>query len=52
MTNQWSSEEADPSIVRHVINLGKKGYTNVQVKTVDSDVVILCFTYADSAMSN
>ena len=35
-----------------VINLGKNGYTNVQVKTVDSDVVILCLTYADVAMSN
>ena len=50
--NQCCSEEADPRIVRHVINLGKKGYTNVQVKTVDRDVVILCLTYADIAMSN
>ena len=40
--NQCSSEEADPRIVRHVINLRKKGYTNVLVKTVDSDVGILC----------
>ena len=43
---QCSSEEADPRIVRHVINPGKKGYTNVQVKTFDSDIVILCLTYA------
>ena len=50
--NQCSNKEADPRIIRHVINLGKKGYTNVQVKTVDSDVVILCLTYADVAMSN
>ena len=39
--NQCSNKEADPRIIRHVINLGKKGYTNVQVKTVDSDVVII-----------
>ena len=45
--NQCSSAEADPRIVRHVINPRKKGYTNVQVKAVDSDIVILCLTYAD-----
>ena len=50
--NQCSSEEVDPRFVRHVINLGRKGYTNVQVKAVDSNVVILCLTYADIAMSN
>ena len=49
--NQFSSEEADPRIVRHVINFGKKGYTNVQVKTGDSDVAISCLTYSDVAMS-
>ena len=51
-TNQCNSEEVDPRIVRHVIYLGKKGYTNLPVKAVDSDVVILCLTYADIAMSN
>ena len=45
--NQYSSEKANPRIVFHVIKLGKKGYTNVKVKTVDSDVVILCLMYAD-----
>ena len=30
----------------------KKGYTNVRVKTVNSDVVILCLTYVDVALSN
>ena len=50
--NQCSSEEADTKIVCHVINLGTKGYTNVCAKTVDSDLVILCLTYADVAMSN
>ena len=50
--NQCSSEEADPKIFRHVINLGKKGYTNVRVKAIDSDVVILRPTHADVAMSN
>ena len=49
---QCSSKEAHPRIVCHVIDPGKKGYNNVQVKTVDSDVVILCLTYADVAMSN
>ena len=50
--SQCSSEEADPKIFRHVINLWKKGYTNVRVKTIDSDVVILCPTYADVVMWN
>ena len=49
--NQCSSEKVDPRIVRHAINLGKKGYAKVQLKTVDSDVVILCLTYADITMS-
>ena len=47
-----TSEEADPRIVRHVINLGKLGYTNVRVKTVDSDVVMLCLAHADIALAN
>ena len=47
-----TSQCSRPKIVGHVINLGKKGYLKVQVKTVDSDVVILCLTYADVAMSN
>ena len=47
-----SAEEADPRIIRHVINLGKKGYTNVHVKTIDSDVVMLCLTYVDHVIAN
>ena len=50
--NQCSSEKPNPRIVRHVINLGKKGYINVQVKTVDRDVVIFCLTCADVAVSS
>ena len=50
--NQCSSEETDAWIVRHVINLGNNGYTDVLVKTVDSDVVMLYLTYADVAKSN
>ena len=50
--NQCSSEEVDLRFVSHVINLRKKGYTNVQVKAVDSDVVILCLMYADIPTSN
>ena len=50
--NQCSSEEVNPRIVRHVINLGKKGYTNVLAKTFDRNIVILSLTYADVAMSN
>ena len=49
--HQCNSEEADPRIVCHVIKVGKKGYSDVRVKAVDSDVVILCLTYADVAMS-
>ena len=40
--NQCNSEETNPGIVRHVINLEQKGYTNVQVKLVDSDI-FFCF---------
>ena len=50
--NQCSSEKIDPKTFRHVINLGKKGYTNLQLKTIDSYVVIFWFTYADVAMSD
>ena len=50
--NQCSSEEVDPRSVLHVINLEKKGYNSVQVKAVNKDVVILCLTYVDIAMSN
>ena len=50
--NQCSSEDADLRIVHHVINLGKKGYTNVRVKKVDSDGVILYLPHVDIAMSN
>ena len=41
-----SSEEADPRIIRHAINLGRNGYKNVQIQTVDSDILILSFGYA------
>ena len=50
--NQCSSEEVDPRIVHHVINHRKKGYNHGQVKTVNSDVVNLCLTYAEVALSN
>ena len=30
----------------------RKRYTNVQVKTVDSDIVVLCLTHADVTVSN
>ena len=39
--NHCNSEEAYPSIVCHFIMFRTKGYTNVSVKTVDSDVVIV-----------
>ena len=47
-----SAEEADPRIIRHVINLGKKRYTNVHVNTIDSDVVMLSLTYVDCVIAN
>ena len=47
-----TSEEADPRVVRHVINLGKNGYTEVLVKTTDSDIVILCISYSELAILN
>ena len=50
--NQRNSEEVDPRIARRNIYLGKKGYTNLPVKRVDSDIVILYLTYADIAISN
>ena len=50
--NKCGSEEADPRIIRHVINLGKQGYTNLLAKTIDSDVVILGHTYSDIVRSS
>ena len=32
-----TSEEADPKMVRHAINFGKCGISEVVIKTVDSD---------------
>ena len=48
---ECASEEAYARIVRHAINLGKRGYSHVQVKTVDSDVVILTIAYLISLKS-
>ena len=47
-----TSEEADPRIVRHVINLSKMGYSQIQVKTIDSDVVMLCLVYTGRVIEN
>ena len=41
-----SCEEADPRLVRHAIHLGKCGYTEVVIKTIDCDVFVLCHAYA------
>ena len=45
--NQCISKQADPRIVCDIIT-----FYNVQVKAVDSDVVILCLNVSDVAMSN
>ena len=50
--NQCNSEETNPRIARHVTNLEKKGYTNVQVKLVDSDIFFLFLTYVEVAILN
>lgn len=44
LINNCPSEEADPRLIRHAINLGKRGYMHIHVKTVDTDVVVLSGT--------
>ena len=41
-----SCEEADARIIRHAINLGRNGYKNVQIQTVDNNVLVLSLGYA------
>ena len=42
-----TSEEADSRIIRHAINLGVNDYKEFSIETVDSDVVVLSFGYAN-----
>ena len=42
-----TSEEADSRIIRHAMNLGVNDYKEFSIETVDSDVVILSFGYAN-----
>ena len=42
-----TSEEADSWIIRHVINLGLNEFKEVSIQTVDRDVVVLSFGYAN-----
>ena len=43
--NNCTSEEADARLVRHAIRCIEKGYNNIVVRTVDTDVLVLliCF---------
>ena len=43
----FTSEEADSRMIRHGINLGINDYKEVSRETVDSDVVVLSFGYAN-----
>ena len=36
-----TSEEADQRIIRHAINLADKGYQHIQIRSEDTDVIIL-----------
>ena len=42
-----ASEEADYRIIRHAINVGINNYKEVSIQTVDSDVFVLSFGYAN-----
>ena len=42
-----TSEETDSGVIRPVINLGVNDYKEVSIQTVDSDVVVLSFGYAN-----
>ena len=39
------AEEADKHLVRHTLNLLNNGFTNIFVRTIDADVLILLISY-------
>ena len=45
LINICKVEEADPRIIRHAINSAQNGFKEIQIRTIDSDVVVLCFGY-------
>ena len=44
-TRPCEAEEADQRLVRHALNIIANGYTNVLVRTIDTDVLILLVSY-------
>ena len=40
-----TAEEADPRMIRHAINQAKRWYTDITIRTVDSDVFVLAVAH-------
>ena len=51
MISPCTSEEADQRIIHHVINLANIGYQCIQIRTVDTDVLILSIAYSEIIFS-
>ena len=45
LINVCKIEEEDPRIIRYAINSAQNGFKEIQIRTIDSDVVVLCFGY-------
>ena len=47
-----ASEEADQKLVRHTIHCIKEGYTDIELQSIDHDVLILLLAYVAMAMES
>ena len=43
--NNCTAEEADPRLVRHAMHCAEKGFHNIVVRTIDTDVLVLLISY-------
>ena len=43
--NNCTVEEADPRLVRHAMHCAEKGFHNIVVRTIDTDVLVLLISY-------
>ena len=43
--NNCTAEEADPRLVRHAMHCAEKGFHNIVVRTIDTDLLVLLISY-------
>ena len=48
LISSCTSEEADQRTIRHAINLADKGYQHIQIRSVDTDVLILSIAHSET----